>query len=188
MNHAILGAIFHDYMDMKREAAKDHQDVPMMIFAAPNALDDNDEPIAALVIGDGGHSGLIGEALGELCTKLFIPHWTACCSDGYVAKASDFPELNDARPGDLQVLYEAGDPRVKEVLTITALDKDGDMYAASVTYWYDSDGDVWFDDIEVARNDDAVQTEGGVVEAMRAVTSLHGLSTAEVLAKIANRN
>ena len=186
----MLDAIFYDYMEMKRVAVKEADgEVPMMLFAAPDPLDDTerDTPIAAIVVPSSSID-LVGRALAKLLAELFIPHWVACCSDAFIAPHGMAVDEGVAHRGDLEKLHQAGDKRIKEGLTITATDHEGDVYTNTVTYWFDSDGDIWYDDVEPSTPEEAQQSEGPILDALRAVVSLHGLSESEIVAKIAPFN
>jgi hypothetical protein len=187
VNHSMLEDIFNEYRLMKR-AAVDHRDqldgdtdIPMLVYVGEGPMDDTETQVAVIVIPSGGREDLCN-ALASTMARMFMPHWAAVLTDGYVIKEDDAPSAIPA--GGLRELFEAGTHAVDECLTITACCHGGESYADSVTYWYDDDGDIWFRDNEGM----ASEMNGPLVEVIKDVTSLWGLTHDEVMREIMRRS
>jgi len=184
MNEVTLDDIFGGYREMKRQAVRDpdvDNDIPMLLYLGEGSMDDEQMQILCVVIPS-GDKGDLCNALAACMARQFIPYWAAVCTDGYVAKATDFPDMV---AGGLALMFDVGDDRVQECLTITATDNLGDMYADSVTYWYDDDGDLWFRDDQEAPVKG--HSEGPLIDVLKDVCSLWGKTPAEVISTILER-
>lgn len=183
MNEAMLASIFDDFREMKRshvrEADADDRDIPMMVFVGDRPSDEDADVVAIIVPGSRNE---VAQALAAVMARMYIPYWAAICSDGYVAKDMDVPE-QFMHPGGLIELALSGSDAVKECLTITAADHVGGTYADSQTYWYDSDGDIWFDDSEGPTG----EMNGPMIDILVDITSLWGKTQAEIIAEILSR-
>jgi hypothetical protein len=183
MDEAMFASIFDDFCEMKRahirEAAADDRDIPMMVFVSDRPSEEDADAIAVIVPGSRNE---IVRALAAVMARMYIPYWAAICSDGFVAKDGDVPE-EFLHPGGLIEMALSGSDAVKECLTITAADHAGAKYACSRTYWYDSDGDIWFDDSEGPTG----EMNGPMIDILVDITSLWGKTQAEIIAEILSR-
>lgn len=183
MNYGILDTLFEHYMLMKREnvreAIGDNRDIPMLLYVADQPYEAREAQLLCVVV-PGGRDDVV-RALASVMARAFIPYWAAIASDGYVAKDSELPD-EYMHPGGLEEAFKAGIP-VRECLTLTAADHEGNQYALSRSYWYDDDGDVWFNDDEGPGTD----SSGPLIDALKDITALWGKSQAEVIAVILER-
>jgi hypothetical protein len=183
VNIEMMESIFEQYMLMKRDVVREPEqdnDVPMLLYVGEQPFDDLDGNVLCIVV-PGGRDEVIG-ALAATMARMFIPYWAAIASDGYTAKAADIPD-EYIRAGGVTELFAQNSAAVKECLTLTACDHEGGLYATSRTYWYDSDGDVWFDDEEEASS----FSEGAIIDILKDITSMWGKSHAEVIAEVMRR-
>jgi hypothetical protein len=182
VNESLLHAIFDDFREVKRAHVRDHdpddRDIPMMIFVGEH---EDDEEVLAIIVPGAREDAC--QALAAVMARAFIPYWAAICMDGYVAKDVDVPD-EFRHPGGLVELAAIGSDNVRECLTITAADHTGTKYAISQTYWYDSDGDIWFED------DDAPGDEmsGPMLDVLLDITSLWGKTHTEIIEEIMKRS
>jgi hypothetical protein len=181
----MMDALFASYRDMKRDACRDGEvdrDVSMLLYLGEGPMDDVQTQVLCIVIPTGGREDMV-QALAAAMARMFVPYWAAVLSDGYVMSADDAPDIVPA--GGLGALFALGDKNVRECLTITGCDHTGDVYADSVTYWYDDDGDVWFRDDEESPVKGT--SEGPMIDVLKDVTSLWGKTQAEIIAVILER-
>jgi len=182
MDREMLDSIFEHYMLMKRDTVQHPEmdnDVPMLLYISDEPYNTPDSTLLCVVI-PGGRDDMV-QALAAVMARAFIPYWAAIVSDGYVAKDGDVPDEFKVA-GGLVLAFAAGVP-VKECLTLTACDHEGEQYALSRTYWYDDDGDVWFDDDEGPGTDSV----GPMIDILKDITSLWGKTQAEVISVILDR-
>lgn len=182
MNESLLQAIFDDFREVKRshirDAAEDDRDIPMMIFLGEH---DSDEEVLAIIVPGAREDAC--QALAAVMARAFIPYWAAICMDGWVAKETDVPD-EFKHQGGLIELAALGSDNVKECLTITAADHTGTKYADSRTYWYDSDGDIWFDDSDGPGD----EMSGPMLDVLLDITSLWGKTQTEIIEEIIKRS
>jgi hypothetical protein len=179
MNRQTIERLFGDYMDMKRQAVANGEDLPMILFCADVPLDEDLTSLAMVL--PNGDAYIVAEALAHLCAKLFIPHWIATCSDAYIALDADFDEHEN-----LEDAFMAGDKRVTEALTMTAVEKGGDIYIASCSYVHDrEDGYLSFGEMDYP--DDPRQSYGPILEMTKAIVELAHLPEADIMKIIASR-
>jgi hypothetical protein len=183
MNESLLRLIFDDFREVKRAHVRgaeddDDRDIPMMVFVGEHA---DDEEVLCIIVP--GARGELAAALAAVMARAFVPYWAAVCMDGYVAKDADVPE-EFMHPGGLVEMALRGSDAVKECLTITAADHAGARYADSQTYWYDSDGDIWFDDGDGPGH----EMSGPMFDLLIDITSMWGKSQVEIIAEILSRS
>ena len=184
MHEPTLDDLFRHYILMKRDVVADpdeDNDIPMLLYAGERPLDEDVPSEVYCIVVTGDRLDLCN-CLAALMARHFIPYWTAICMDGFVAKGDDVPD-EYMHPGGLVDMAAAGLPGVRECLTITAADHDGHVYANSRTYWFDNDGDIWFDDDDGPGE----KMSGPMIDVLVDVTSLWGKSKMEVLQVIMER-
>jgi len=183
MNEMMMAALFDDYKQVKRRAAKERDqgegcDIVMLMYVGDEP---DDEGIVAVAPISDTSMESVAALIAATMARAFIPYWVAILSDGYVAKHSD---VTYPAAGGLEALFRAGDSNVQECLTITVANHAGEVYADSATYWFDDDGDVWFDESEGPAN----ALEGPMIDVLKDVTSLWGKTQAEIITEIMKRS
>jgi len=179
-----LADLFGHYQLMKRDAVAEpdeDNDIPMLLYVGEGPLAENVPCEVLCIVVSGGRDDMC-QCLAAVMAQHFIPHWAAICSDGFVAKHADVPP-EYLRAGGLIEMAAGKLPGVRECLTITAADHDGHVYANSRTYWFDTDGDIWFDDDDGPGD----KMSGPMIDVLTDVTSLWGKSKIEVLQTIMER-
>lgn len=184
MNEELMRTLFDDYKETKRHAVREHDgEIPMFLYISNVSWNDADDEEGVVgVIPIGGTIDDVAQVLAATMARAFIPYWAAILSDGYTISHDKLPP-NHA--GGLEPLFRAGYPGVHECLTITAASHDGEIYADSVTYWFDSDGDIWYNDVDGPLSKDT--TAGPMIDVLKDVTSLWGMSHAEIISEIMKR-
>jgi hypothetical protein len=185
VNRELLDALFHHYVLMKRGAVDEEDvdnDVPMLLYVGDEPMETESDAAQVLCIVVPGGRDDVCAALAHTMAQAFIPNWACILADGFVAKDLDVPD-EYKHAGGLIELAALGDANIKECLTITAVDHAGDQYANARTYWYDSDGDIWFDD----EDGPGEKSEGPMIDVLRDVTSLWGMTHVEILSEIMKR-
>jgi hypothetical protein len=181
----MMQTIFDEYMGLKCAAVglqPDDCDIPMLLYLGERPYDDPKGEVLCVVLQVSGFQDACA-ALAHAMAEKFIPYWAAMLSDGYTAKNVDVPtEFN--HPGGLGEMMKLGLPDVREVLSLVACDKAGDLYSISRTYYFDADGDIFFDDDEGP----AMNSHGTMVDVLRDCTSLWGLSDSEVHTELMRRS
>jgi hypothetical protein len=185
VDRTVLDLMFRQYVDTKRATVddkdEDDNDIPMLLYVGDGPLDEGVEGNVFCIVVPGGREDVC-HALAYTMAQHFIPYWAAICSDGYVAKDSDVPD-EYKHAGGLVELAALDSDIIKECLTITAFDHAGDAYSTSRTYWYDDDGDIWFND----EDGPASESSGPLIDVLKDVTSLWGKTHIEILQTIASR-
>lgn len=175
-----IESILDFFREVKRHCVDDKDmpnDPPTFMFVGVEVDDDElDAPLVpaiALPVMDD-----IVPAISEWITNFGPPAWVAVCNDAYVAHLI---EDDDKVFVDLAELHAAGDKRVKEALTLAAAHHDGTEFMIEQTYWYDSDGDVWFDDLDYHTS-----ASGVIMNFLRVVVALHGQTREQMINSMLN--
>lgn len=175
--------IFEDYQRMKRDAVDSDEvdnDIPMLLYVGEGPIE-SDTQVVVIVIPTNDRNDLC-QALAACMARMFIPHWATICMDGYTAADADVPE-QFMHIGGLREMAALGVNGVKECLTVTAVDHVEGTYTNSRSYWYDDDGDIWFDDEEGPTAD----ATGPMIEVLVDIVSMYGKTQAEILIEILSR-
>jgi hypothetical protein len=104
---------------------------------------------------------VVTDALRHIRREAGPASWIAFTADAYVI-LSTATVASEIRPGSLASLFAAGDPRVREQMSVLVVYSDGTIEAASQTYrWTPTDGWEWDEPMSI------VESKGGVLETLK---------------------
>ena len=143
----------------------------------PEMTDNVEDPLLA-VMSFPNDRLVITHSIAGLMAKLGPPKWAAIFTDGYMLKG-ERDQLGEPARGDLEQAFEAGDDRINEVLSVSAVHSDGDQLVWHQVYKRSDH------DIVLTEMDKGMPRSGWMVTLLERIVQLRNDDPVEVLTMLA---